>query len=238
MIGQGGWAITGASTVSPIQPVVGSLVFDAANTATGNRVFLTDGGQDVRLVFNGSVVATPADGNTYYYSSLLRHDGTDIGNTTGDYILHFLNGTVGGSSAFRGRLFIKDSGTVGSAAIGLRFSSADVVQFHATLVPANTTVAVVVKVTEVPGADNDNANLWVFVGGSIPTSEPGSGFITATADAGQDISALPAGGLGQMSIRQGSAAAAPKVDIDDLRAGTTWADVVPASAVSDWSMYN
>jgi len=84
LAGQNSWDQSGAASSPNVGVVAGSLTYTGYSTvATGNKVFLSDAGQDVGKSFAATLPV--ADGNTYYYSFLLQHDGTDTGSTTGDY---------------------------------------------------------------------------------------------------------------------------------------------------------
>lgn len=247
--GQGDWAFSGTDVpATPVNLVAGSLTYTTyATSAAGNSVFMGDTGQDVGRSF--AAVIPAADGNTYYYSLLVRHDGTDVGTTAGDYIAHFTGGIAASGANFRGRLFLaQDTVTATSARIGLRYGSADTINYGTTAIPANTTALIVVKVTEVAGpatptgtAGNDTAAAFIFLDPNpVPASEPTAEVTAATAagNSNQDI-ADSGNQIGRVGLRQGNAAAGGKYTIDNLRVGTTWAEVTSAlgSNVSDWTAF-
>lgn len=243
LVGQQGWNGSGSppSTVNPIAVGATGLTYTGYQSA-GGSVFLTDNGEDAGLSLAAEI--TPATGNTYYYSLMLRHDGTDVGNTTGDYFAHLTGTTAATSGNFRGRLFGRQGTTTTDLELGLRYGSNDTITYSGVNIPPNTTAFAVVKITEVAGADNDTAQLFVFVApAAIPAAEPGSAQVSisnSAVNSAQDI-ANTNQAIGRVGIRQGSAAAAPKLTVDEIRVATTWADILPPiapSSVSDWTMFN
>lgn len=246
LAGQNSWDQSGGASSPNVGVVAGSLTYTGYSAvATGNKVFLNDAGQDVGKSFAATLPV--ADGNTYYYSFLLQHDGTDTGSTTGDYLAHFTGGTAASGTAFRGRLFLGQDTVATSAKVGIRWGSADTVVYGSTAIPQNTTALIVVKLTEVPStiptgnAGNDRADVFVFLDPApIPAVEPGTPTVTTTngaANSNQDI-ADTGGAIGRIGFRQGNAANGAKVNVDFARVGTTWAEVTsPASGVANWSAF-
>lgn len=245
--GQGGWAFSGTNSTPVINVSSTSLFTYPAIPVTGKKVDMGDTGQDVGISLGAAL--TPANGNTYYYSLIIQHDGTDVGTVTGDYIAHFTGDVVTTSGAFRGRLFVAQGGTANTIRFGIRWGSNDTVQYTTDSIPANQPAFVVVKITEVASAivptaaaGNDTASLFVFSGPvPVPSVEPAP---VATASNGiatnvsQDI-VDTGNSIGRFGLRQGNAAAGAKVSVAQIRTGTTWADVVPAAAnVGQWSMYH
>lgn len=247
LVDQGGWNITGTSTTNPVQVVSGNLTYADGGlpASAGNSVAMVDAGQDVGIPFTSNdtpTTVTPGDGNTYYYSLLFRHDGSDIGSTAGDYIAHFTAGIAGGGTAFRGRLFLADNGS-GQMVPGIRYGSASTIVYGTNTIPANTTVFLVVKLTEVAGTDNDTAEVFLIASGPVPATEPGTADAISVGNGGsdQDIAIIVNGGLGRFGLRQGTAASAPSgITVDEIRVGTSWAAVTtdPTSSVGDWHLMN
>jgi hypothetical protein len=235
LAGQEGWNVTGSGGPNPIAVVSPGLSYSGYQTA-GGAVFLTDTGEDLGLSFDTVIPA--ADGNTYYYSLMLTHDGSDVGNTTGDYFAHFTGGTSPTGTAFRGRLFGRQGTLANNLELGLRFGSADTVTFSSIDIAPNTTAFAVVKITEVAGANNDTADLFVFTAPNlIPVTEPGTAAVSiSNTNPSQDIAD---GAIGRFGLRQGMAAQAPKLTVDEIRIGTTWADILPATManVPDWDLF-
>lgn len=251
------------SLTNPILVEAGSLTYAGGGlpASTNNKVRLLNSGQDLSTWFPGGV-PTGAFGNTYYYSAILMvESGTgNAGSTTGDYVLHFANGQNFGAdgnfsgTAFRGRLYLFDDGASG-VGVGVQYSSSASTRQNATTSAAfDTPFFAVVKITEVAGDDNDTAELYLFTSGAIPTTEPvtasaisigndtangGSNHDIGFDDGGSYAPLMPQDNLGRLSLRQGSSSDAPQnVLIDELRAGTTWADVAPGTSdVPDWSIY-
>ncbi len=233
----GTWDQTGASSTNPIAVVAGNVTYGGtgAPAASGESVFLTDTGQDVGLPFGNSPVT---DGNAIYYSLAFSHDGTDIGSTTGDYFAHLTEGTAGSGTAFRGRLFARDNGS-GAMILGIRYANftGEATEFvTGKTIAAGTPAFVVVRLNKVAGTANDTASIFVFTGtNAVPGTEPTPDATTVPVAATVDF-----GDIGRFGLRQGTAADAPKVTVDEIRVGRTWADVTaggPPAAVGGWECY-
>lgn len=233
----GTWDQTGATATNPIAVVAGNVTYGGTGVPTpaGNSVFLTDTGQDVGLPFGNSPVT---DGNAIYYSLTFSHDGTDIGSTTGDYFAHLTEGTAGSGTGFRGRLFARDNGS-GAMILGIRYANftGEATEFvTGKTVAANTPAFVVVRLNKVAGTANDTASIFVFTGTSaVPGTEPAPDATTVPVAATVDFL-----DIGRFGLRQGGATDAPKVSVDEVRVGRTWADVTaggPPASVGGWESY-
>lgn len=218
--GQGGWAnISG--TLDQVDVGSGNLTFAGLPASTGNRVNLTDAeSEDVSRDF--TPVTDGGSGFTVYTSALVNF--TALPASGGAYFLHLTE--PASTSAFFCRLFARDSS--GSIEFGIRGSSSDGPAYGGGTHALNTTVFIVTKYESITGAGNDVVSIWV---------NPTPGASEPAAAATSTPSAEPsAAGLGRLSLRQ--AAGIGTLVIDEIRVGTTWADVTPDnSSVPDWSLY-
>lgn len=73
-----------------------------------------------------------------------------------------------------------------------------------------------------PGATNDVSKIWLNP--ALGGSEPAAG---ATAVSGTDFTAT---GIERIFLRQDNATNTPFVEIDEIRAGTSWTEVTPSAA--------
>lgn len=142
LIGQDGWAITGTSTVNPI---------NVANTGTNGNVTLTTSGQDVNRTF--TPVANPANAS----SVELFADITVASAGTGDYFLHLDDGTTTG---FFDRVYCKAGSVAGTFDLGLGTGSGGTIVYGADL-NFGTTYSIGAQLNFVAGATNDTGELFV-----------------------------------------------------------------------------
>jgi hypothetical protein len=211
------WTTHSNSQVGTIDVIAGSLSYTGLQASTGNKVYVPGSNGTVPRDVNTPIsIGTPT---VAYWSALVNIvDNTQLG-TTGDYFMGF--GATAGSSVtvFGGRVGIKSSGT------GFRFTITNASSGTPTLtdngsdLSFGTTYLIVVKYDK--SASPTVATMWVnpsSLGGTEPaggvTNNSGTGAFAAFAS---------------MFIRNGSGT--PKAYYDEIRAGTTWASVTPASAV-------
>jgi hypothetical protein len=167
---------------------------------------------------------------------------TDLG-TGSSYIAAFLASNSSTTTFFRGLLRATvDSGQV-LLGTQLAASSQCPISYAPTAITANTPVFVVIKVTEVAGARNDTSELFLFTGGAVPATEPGSSsslasyIISPTSDL--DIATTNSGaGLQGFVLRQfianpGNPHPGPWT-IDELRGGSIWADVISGTTTVEY----
>jgi hypothetical protein len=119
-----------------------------------------------------------------------------------------------------GTVWLRSDGAGYDIGINPRTTAANTVWSSGTQT-INTTLFVVISYQIVSGTSNDVVNLWIN-----PT--PGSSMPAATHSAtnsGTDLA-----NLNRILLRQDAATTTPFVEMDELRVGTTWADVTPAGA--------
>lgn len=191
--GQDNWLTTSAGGTNNIA---------VSNSATNGFVSLTTSGQDLRRLFDNS--ATVTSGSVFYDADIT----VSAAQATGDYALHF---TDGGTSAFFARLLIKSSGTGFALGESTSTNGANAVNYGADLA-FGTTYHVLVRYDFVTGAGNDTGAVFVN-----PTSMDGSldtPYVNATT-LGTDATSIAA-----IALRQGTAANAATLTVDNYRAFT------------------
>jgi len=193
-----------------------SLNFTGLQSSTGNKVIFDGTGIDAGKDF------TSQNANTTYFSFLLNvTDLTTATNAAGGYQFGFVQGT---GTSFGATIWTKrvDDNNY-NIGINPRTTAANTV-FSPTNYSINETYLVVGSYTFVDGTANDIVSLWInpTPGGSQP-----SPIATATNTGGTDLTSVS-----RFLVRQGSATDTPFIQFDELRIGTTWADVTPEASAS------
>ncbi len=195
----------------------GSLSYPGLPASVGNKVAYDGTGSDNYRVF-GSAVTT---GSTYY-SFILNVSALGGLTTTGGYFTSLVQ--AASTSAFGGAVWTRLSTTAGKFNVGVSTRSNSVVSWLPADLDPGTSYFIVAAYDIITGTANDVARIWLntpAIGGSEPTAD-------ATAAVGTDLGAA---GVERVLIRQDNATNTPFVQLDELRVGTTWADVTPTGAV-------
>ena len=196
-----------------------SLSYTGLQASAGNRINLTSTGtEDI----NKAYVPT---GTTAYMSFLLNVQNTTGLTTAGAYFTGF-GGTSGATvSIYFPRIFIKSGTTPGTFQVGILNTSGGVVTptFVSTEYTPGTTLFIVVKASSTAVGGVINSSLWV---NPIPGAAEPAASVTNSAG----TSTWPANGVQSVILRQ--AAGTGNLEVDEIRAGTTWAEVTPAAASS------
>jgi len=211
--GQGAWVADGDNYMILNDDGLGdegtsSLQYPGLTDSQGGR--LTQG-----LTTNGDcdyILSTPlvGEGHTLYYSLLYKP--TDIATS---YFLTFV--TSGSVNGGLGRLTGRDTG--GEQELGIRLRTSDDNGWSGKTIALGETALVVIKLTMVPGPDNDVMELWVNP--TVGTYEQPSDVVQLGGTAGNDIN--PDTGIQGFQFRTNGSAGSKEVDA--FRFGTTWADV-------------
>jgi hypothetical protein len=196
-----------------ISATAGSLSFTGLSTVGNSVSFAADG------IDCFSPITSTNSGTLYY--SFLMNVGTMTGVTdaNGGYLAGFgETNTNLGATLWTKRV----DDTNFNLGIEVRTANAANTTFHTTSYQTGQTYFVVVGYTfnAATGAD-DVVSLWVnpVVGSPEPT---------ATITDSHAATDLPS--VSRFFLRQDSATETPAVQIDELRIGSAWADVVPATA--------
>ena len=199
--------------------VSGNLSYPGLLDSTGNKVAVTGGTANA---FNDPrpQLASPVSGGTFYVSFLLRvRDTTGIGIASpGNAVIGITAGS--GSSRYGSVDLWNDSGSVKVGAVkwngGTTVSSSTF--FPAGIAADNTTTYfIVLKYEYVASTANDTVTVWL---------NPGSQYFGGTEDPGNKVVA-GAGADGTGSLSRIYLELGHDADIDEERAGTTWASVTP-----------
>jgi trimeric autotransporter adhesin len=203
---QGPWLQTGSAPATPnvIQVIAG-------------RVHLASSGQDANAAFPGGTFSL-VDNTTFYYGATIN---LSAAQANGDYFLHV--GTVPTDTFnFYGRIFAKSSGS-GFVLGYMEFSGgspANTPTYGATELTFGQDYRVVVAYNVVPGPLNDTASVYVNPTDLLVQGN-NSSYLIDTFWGGNAETNI----FGTINLRQGTAANAATLDIDNLSVGTTFADV-------------
>ena len=203
LVGQGGWLQTGGTTTNPIQVVAGT---------TSQVAGLVTTGQDAYSAFTAAI--------PHVTGNMLQTDETinvSAAQATGDYFSH-LTDVVGGSSVFLQRLFVKS--TTGGYLLGLEPTAGGgaVAIYGTTVLPLST--------------DESIDIIWNFNAGT--TADTFAVSVNGVPYAG--LTSVPWGStlaepvsLLAANLRQGTAASAPTVTVDNYEVQGTPAVPEPTS---------
>jgi len=189
----------------------GNLSYPGLPTSTGNKVTFDAAGIDAAKSF-----AQQTSG-TVYYSFLLNISALGSLNTTGGYFTGLNEGT---STSYGATVWTRADGVGYDLGINPRTTAANTQ--WSTINAINTTVFVVISYQIVSSTANDIVRMWI---NPTPGSTEPAATLTAT-NAGTDLL-----NLNRILLRQDAAATTPFIEMDELRIGTSWADVTPASSV-------
>ena len=219
-----GWA-TQSGTAGELMAITtpsttgNSLSYSGLQASAGNRINLTSTGtEDINKVF----VPT---GTTAYMSFLLNVQNTTGLTAAGNYFTGF-GGTSGAVvSIYFPRIYVKLGTTPGTFQVGILNTSGGVItpSFVSTEYPTGTTLFIVAKTNSTAVGGVINSSLWV---NPIPGAAEPAALVTNSAG----TSPWPANGVQSVILRQ--AAGTGNLEIDEIRAGVTWASVTPGTAAS------
>jgi hypothetical protein len=220
-----GWA-THSGTAGELQAITtpsttgSSLSFPGLQASAGNRINLTSTGtEDINKPY------VPV-GTTAYMSFLLNVPNT-TGLTAGGAYFTGFGGTSGATvSIYFPRIFIKSGTTPGTFQVGVLNTSGGVgavATYVSTEFTPGTTLFIVAKVSAPAVAGVITSSLWV-------NPIPGGAETAAAVTNAGGTSTWSANGVQSVFLRQ--AAGTGNLEVDEIRAGTTWASVTPAAASS------
>ena len=235
-------AYSNATAPSLIKVASGSLAVPSAMPASFGNAAEIDGGPSsvatnpeaagkaLRLPFASLGIAVNS-GGTIYYSMALRIDElTGATNTTGGFFVALNNSTTAttteptaGAARLQSRIDPNDA-TKYNLGIFRNVSATAAATSWSGPLTVGETVFIVASYEAVAGNQNDIARLWINPDSS--TLGDGSFSPLTTPPTVVDNTTLTGTDIGIFSIllRQSPA---PHVTLDELRVGTTWADVTP-----------
>jgi len=203
---------TALNTGDDIAVVTGNLSYTDLPTPTGNKINFAGSGIDAKYDI------TSVSANTIYYSFLVKVNNISaVTDPNGGYFAGFgENNTNFGGTIWTKRIddstFKFGSEVRTATGNGTTWSTADYT--------VGDTYLVVGSYTFVTGTNNDVAKLWINPALGL-TTEP-TPTIEDQWTASNDLSSIV-----HFFLRQDSATETPDLDIDELRIGTSWADVTP-----------
>jgi hypothetical protein len=203
-LGQGTWRQTSTAAATPVQVVNGAIALGSS-------------GQDVY-----SPLTTPttlSDGQSIYFSLAINVSAVQ---SAGDYFLHFTP-NAGNSSLFYSRLFIKS--VTGGFELGwLGTSGGTGLPTYGTTVLSLSTTYQVVMAYNFSATTPTNSTGAVYVNPTDPIVGNNTAYLTANwlTTATPDTNSIAA-----VNFRQGSAANAATLTVDNLVVATAFSDVVP-----------
>jgi hypothetical protein len=209
LVPNGGWAVTGTSTTTPIQTIASGLTYPGyIGSGVGGAVQMGTSGEDDNHPLSDSVSS-----GSVYCSVMVNCSAAQ----TGDYFIHFGDG---GSFNFVARTEIRVSATNGFDFGLIKNSTNGVLQWTNQPLVLNQTYLLVMKYTYNTGSlTDDEADL--FVDPVLSTTEPTP---TLTTAAGNDMGTTGSA-IKTINLRQGSSGSMPTVQVDGIRVGRTWADL-------------
>ena len=197
-----------------------SLSYSGLAASTGNRTTLVAGnGEDVNRGVTGIT-------GTGYYSFLLKVTNTTGLTATGDYFTAFGNVNTTGLTNYAARVFIKTGVAPNTFKLGIQNTTggAPTQTYTANEYPAGTTVFVVVKL---------NTTVSPYMAEIFMNPVPGAAEPVSTASNNSGTAATFTT-FGSVALRQAGNATSGtgNLEIDEIRAGSTWASVTPAGVVN------
>jgi trimeric autotransporter adhesin len=198
-LGQGTWRETGATATNPVQ-------------VNNGAVALGTSGQDIYSPLTSPITLT--DGSSFYIGLTID---VSAAQATGDYFLHWTP-TVGNTSIFQERLFVKSSGA--GFVLGYATTSGGTTAYGSSVLNFGSSYQLVLAYNDVSGALNDTFSLYVN-----PTDLTTEANNTAYLNSGYVGTGSEQTTVAGINFRQGTAANAPTLTADNLVVGTTFADV-------------
>ena len=199
LVGQGPWTQTGASATTPIQVSSGAAVVGTS-------------GQDIYAALAAPI--NLQDGQSFYIGADLNFSSAQA---AGDYFLHY-SSPVGTTSVFQERIFAKSSGS--GLVLGYDAGAGTAVNYGSLVLSLNQTYRIVLDYTAVAGITNDTFAMYV---NPVDTSVEGNN--TAYLTSVYNSSSSPESPtVSAINLRQGTAANAPALTVDNLDVTTTFGE--------------
>ncbi len=202
------------NTGDSILVVSGSLSYPGLPASAGNRVKFDGAGTDYYRDFTSQTTGS------VYRSFILNVTSLGTLSTTGGYFSGFMQ--AASTTIFGATVWTRLSTTPGKYNVGISTRSASAPSWVATDLDPNTSYFIVCAYDFIAGAANDVARIWLntsAIGGSEPAAD-------ATSVPNTDLTSAA-----RVFLRQDNATNTPFIEFDELRVGTTWADVTPSGAV-------
>lgn len=208
--GQGGWVNN--NTGDSVLVAAGNLSYPGFAASSGNKIKFDGAGMDPTKRFDSTT------SGTVYYSFLVKVTSVGSLNTTGGYFAGYYNTTTGTTTG--APVWTRLDGTSFDFGISARITTP---VSWSTIKSLDSTYLIVASYTFVAGDNNDSAKLWINPPASTfgrTAPEPTVAAVNTTTDLASVV---------RFMIRQDAATLTPFIEMDELRIGTRWADVTPAS---------
>jgi hypothetical protein len=216
LAGQGSWLQTSTPSASPIQ-------------VTGGVAVIGTSGQDIYAPLVSALSLSA--GTSFFYGLTIN---VSAAQSTGDYFAHFTP-TVGDSSLFFGRTFVKSSGSGYLLGYMETSGTGSAVTYGSQILNFGQSYRVVVAYNSVAGTLNDTASLYVNPSDTVVEAN-NSPYLT---DTWTTASAEPTS-VAALNLRQGGSTAAPTLTVDFLSAGDAFSSAAGFSPVpepSTWALF-
>lgn len=211
--GQGTWVNNNSG--DSILIAAGSLSYTGYPASSGNKITFDGAGVDPTTLFEKDSTGT------VYYSYLLKV--TAVGGMTAEgYCSGYYQSPTSATSATI--VWIKPDASGFDFGLSTRLTS--VKAYTGSTRSLNTTYLIVASYKFIDGATNDSSYLWINPDASTfgkTQPAPTLGTVNNTTDLT---------GLMRFFVRQDLANTTPFVEMDELRIGTTWAQVTSAGAAT------
>ncbi|MBL7701099.1 MAG: hypothetical protein JNM14_02520 [Ferruginibacter sp.] len=211
--GSNPWSII--NTGDSILVDAGSLTYAGLAASTGNKVKFDGSGTDYYTNF-----ASQTTGSVYR-SFILNVASLGTHTAAGGYSNGFIQ--AGSTSLFGGTVWTRLSTTAGRFNVGISTRSNSAVTWLAADLVPGTPCFIVAAYDINAGTGDDVARIWLNTT-AIGAAEPAA---DATSVPGTDLSSVA-----RVFLRQDNASNTPFIEFDELRVGTTWAQVTPSGAAS------
>jgi hypothetical protein len=200
-----------------------SLAYPGFSLSSGRRVlkaaYMTE---DVHRSF-----ATVSTGDLYF-SALVK---VTTAPTNEHYFLHFNEGA--GFTVFPVRVFV--AATTGGVTFGLSWEGANAGATKTGTFSLNSTHLIVARLQMFGGTANDTASLWIDPSSSSFGNTEPTPYATDTSTLSNYVAV--ANGIRAFDMRAASTNQHGDIEIDEIRVGTTWADVTPAGVPVELSRF-
>lgn len=205
--GQGGWL--GINSGDTVYVAAGSLTYPGFPASIGNKITFSGSGQDQTKLF------TTVTTGSVYYSYLLKV--TSVAGITSDA---YISGVYqSATSTVTGALvWIKADGAGFDIGISARTVPNATVSYS-TPKTLNTTYLIVAAYQFVNGVTNDSSKIWINPDASTFGKSAPAPTLTSV-NGGTDLTAAA-----RLLIRQDADTSTAFCELDEVRIGTSWADV-------------
>ena len=201
----------------------GNLNYSGLPSSTGNKISFDGSGSDYYRI----VTPSPVTSGSVYYSFILNVSSLGGLTGTGGYFTSIAQ--AASTTSYGTAIWTRLSATAGKFNIGVSTRSNSTVSWLTAELDPGTSYFIVCAYDIISGTANDVARIWLnttAIGGAEPAAD-------VTAAPGTDLSAS---GIDKILVRQDNTTNTPFINVDELRVGTTWADVTPSGAVPSLSV--